>query len=150
MKTVFQILLLLAALSSARTQTLGNGQSWHYQLTDGAALMDDCPACDRVSLWEPMVGSFNLNGTSQPGVFHLTDIAFFGGPESLSFQITGSGTLSYETGEPELTVDMAIRRGFQTDNVLLTKAVPESPRVFPMIGAQANEDPGSISRVYRL
>jgi hypothetical protein len=149
MKTVLRILLLLLLVLPMRAQTLGDGNIWRYQLTDGAAIMDDCPSCDRVSIWEPLAGSFDLIGTTTAGEYIVTNIAFHT-TTGLDRSVWGAGTLSYATSDPILTLDVGIFVFDAGEKIHLTNAPAESPRIFPMIGAQANEDPGSITRVYRL
>ena len=113
--------------------------------------MDDCPICDRVSIWQPLRGTFDLKGTSTAFAYQVTNVNFVTDlTDSPEYRISGGGTLNYETGEPVLTLDLSILRAGITENVHLTNDVPENPRIFPMIGAQANEAPGSITRVYRL
>jgi hypothetical protein len=149
MKALGQLLALLVMVLTGRAQTLTNGQVWRYQLTDGAAIMNDCPICDRLSFWEPLQGSFDLVGTAIAGRYIVTNIQFrtAGG---VFRRVEGAGALEYVGANPKLTLDVTIRNDSGDDVVHMTNAPPESPRIFPMIGANANEDTASISRVYRL
>lgn len=151
MKSVFQFALFLSFFLSASAQTLSETNTWRYTLVDGAAIMDDCPVCDRLSFWEGVRGTFDLKGTATPQHYIVTNIHFVSDlTADPKYQISGSGILDYQTGAPELTLTLSIARAGATETVALTNAVPENSRIFPMIGAQANENPGSMTRVYRL
>lgn len=149
MKRLAQFLFLFVAIACGHAQTLTNGQVWRYQLTDGAAIMDDCPICERLSAWEPLRGSFDLVGTAVAGQYVITNIHFrtVGATDRT---VIGGGTLKYSGTAPTLTVDVSIFNGDAGRIVHMTNSPPESPRVFPMIGANANEDTASLTRVYRL
>lgn len=150
MKRVGQwVMVLLVMVITAHAQTLTNGQAWHYQLTEGAAIMDDCPVCDRVSIWEPLQGAFDLMGTAIAGQYVVTNIQFrtVSGVERT---VIGGGTLRYVGANPTLTLDLTVLNLTGNDTIHMTNAAPESARVFPIIGANANEDMASPNRVYRL
>jgi hypothetical protein len=149
MKTAVRLLMLFALVLTGGAQTLTNGQVWQYQLTDGAAIMSDCPICDRVSIWEPLKGSFDLMGTGIAGQYIVTNINF----QTVSGndrRVYGTGTLRYSGAQPTLTLDVSIFLSDAGERVRMTNTMPESPRIFPMIGANADEDTSSQTRVYRL
>jgi hypothetical protein len=64
--------------------------------------------------------------------------------------VGGSGTLRYTGATPNLTLDVGIIREDTEQMVHMTNATPIDPRIFPMIGANVNEDTASQTRVYRL
>jgi hypothetical protein len=149
MKRAAQFLVLLVMVVAVRGQTLTNGQVWRYQLTEGAAIMEDCPICDRVSIWEPLQGSFDLVGTAVAGQYIVTNISFHT-VSGINRALVGSGMLRYTGVTPNFMLDVWIFRDDAGELVHMTNAAPEDTRIFPMIGANANEDTASQSRVYRL
>lgn len=150
MKRVRQLVVVLfVMLVGARAQTLTNGHAWHYQVTEGAAIMEDCPICDRVSIWEPLQGGFDLIGTVAAGEYVITSINLRT-VSGVKRSVNGFGRLRYTGAMPNLTLDVSISRDDAAEIVHMTNAPPEDSRIFPMIGANANEDTASQNRVYRL
>src|SRR5215475_12924454 len=52
--------LLVPGVTTGLAQTPGTNQPWTYLLLHESFLLDDCPACGRPSIQEPMRGSFSL------------------------------------------------------------------------------------------
>src|SRR3954462_1243796 len=156
MRILLSALLLFFGHGAARAQVISfsPGQNWRYQLTDGAAIMDDCPICDRVSIWEPLQGSFDSVVVQRSPIsfaFLLTNINFVSVNTNLPVtRISGSGTLDFDTGRLKLTLDLKIVRSGTTEPIHMTNSPAESPRVYPIIGANVNEDTASQTHVYRL
>jgi len=154
MRRLLALVLLLSWVRVERAQVIYPGQT-HYLLTDGSAIMNDCPTCDRVSIWEPIHGSFDFV-VVQLNPFEtallLTNINFVSADINLPVtRITGSGALSLFTAQPhEVTLDVTIIRSGSAETVHMTNAPAESPRIYPMLCANANEDTPSQTRVYRL
>jgi hypothetical protein len=149
MKAAVRWFVLAVVVLTGHGQTLSNGKVWQYQLTDGAAIMNDCPVCDRVSIWEPLRGSFDLIGTAVAGQYIVTNINFRT-VSGIDRSVYGTGTLRYTGAHPTLTLDALIFLFDAGEHVRMTNTAPEDPRIFPMIGANVNEDTSSQSRVYRL
>jgi hypothetical protein len=148
MRILLKMLALLFGLFVARAQTLSLGQNWHYQLTDGAAIMNDCPICDRASVWEPIKGSFDfvVTGDLFRTLFVITNIHFVSADTKLPVtEISGSGLLHLGSA-----LDLIITRSGVVESVRMTNGPPESPRINPMITATSDEDTASLTRVYRL
>ena len=55
----------LAMHAQAFTQSPANGQVWKCVLLEGSYLIDDCPACGRPTILQPMRGSFDLLALDQ-------------------------------------------------------------------------------------
>jgi hypothetical protein len=149
MKLVAQFMVLLVMVVTARAQTLTNGQAWQYQLTDGAALIEDCLNCDHLSAWAPLKGTFDLVGTATAGQYVVTNINFrtMDGVRN----VFGNGTVTFSGATPTLTLVVYIvwNDGSMTEYLRMFNAPAESPRIFPMIGANVNANEGTGS-VYRL
>ena len=132
-------------------------QRWHYRLVDGSAFMDDCPVCDRLSVWLPLRGSFDLVLYDQNPLFsryHVFDAAFATtSPTAPPFELFGEG--EYQQGgevavEQDLTLDLQVRSPFETRFTSFTNVAPTVLRVLPMLGAYLDETNGTPGSTYRL
>jgi hypothetical protein len=150
MKTYFGILLAVATMLSTRAQSPTDGQSWRYLLLEGAAIMDDCSSCDRLTFWQPLHGSFDLKGTETVQLFEIQNIRFVSDySDKPAYVVTGGGTLDFQSGEPVLTVEMSVLRGGFVETARLTNVLSDSPRIFPILGAEASA-PLAAGHFYRL
>ncbi len=152
MKWVLALTAALAMAAPTPAQIVPEeGMAWRFQLIEGAAIMDDCPVCDRLSFWQELKGTFDLVGGPAGGALTVTNIHFFSDySEKPEYQVSGHGTLSFAGSEPSLALTMAVLRAGVLESVELTNAPPESARILPIVSAQADESPGSLTRVYRL
>src|SRR5688500_10980545 len=102
MKWLLRILALCTAFTMVSSaQRPANGEQWFYRLTDGAAIMDDCPICDRVSVWHPLEGQFYVVGTSDPNRLLISSVSFIStaGPANPPyFFVSGGGEIRFEKG----------------------------------------------------
>lgn len=152
MKWLPNIILWLSVAAGGFAQTLGPGQSWQYQLLDGGGIMDECPICDRPTFWQPLKGSFDLIGTTTADRYAITNIQFASDySEKPAYRVTGSGVLSFESGEADVTLSVKIQRaGFADETLRMTNAPVAASRIFPMLSLQGMESPATLTRVYHL
>src|SRR5262249_55483025 len=126
------------------------GKTWHYQLLEGSAIMNDCPSCDRLSAWEPIRGSFDLRGTTNSLAFEIGNVSFSSIKNPSQYSVVGKGSLDRSKPTPVIMLDVSVSLMDAGENVLLTNSPVASARIFPMLALEANEDTGSLMRVYRL
>lgn len=145
MKVLLSRIFFLIALA------VSTNAQWRYQLTDGAAILNDCLDCDRVNVWHPLKGSFDLSATEAAGVFAISGIDFRtkAGAEP-QYHVAGTGKLDFTSGEPVLELTAHIQYTDVVEVVRMTNSATEGSRIFPMIGAQASEVTENRLRIFRL
>ncbi|HAM72736.1 MAG TPA: hypothetical protein DCM86_13930 [Verrucomicrobiales bacterium] len=152
--------LLLSIGAGAQTSqpaAIPLGASWHYTLTRGSTLLEECPPCAHVSSPEPISGSFTLTQELVPGPlsrYRITDIDFvstLGAPRE--YRITGTGI--YEIlSEFAVIQSIALDLEITTPNATL-RASMSSPgtlpgRRFPMMQVRSDQTNGSFAQVFHL
>jgi hypothetical protein len=150
-------LFVAAAAPSSFGQSLTTNGVWHYELVEGSFLEDDCPICDRVTIPQPMRGSFEL--TLQEDIapfarYELRDISFLAGSAAgRQYRVKGSG--AYEVFSEfaiiqTLTLQVQIDDGITNKLCFLTNAPGPVGRLWPMIEVAADQTNGTATQVYHL
>ncbi len=131
-------------------------QRWHYRLLESSYFLDDCPICDRVSILQPMRGSFDLvliQSDPLNNRYILRDIDF---TATLGDQIhTFKGEGSFEFGgEVALRQNMTLHLTVQSDDTIETKTftntTPAVQALWPVIEVNLDETEGTLAHIYRL
>ncbi len=130
-------------------QLLAQGGGITYDLLPGSFLLNDCPICDRVSIEEPLAGSFDLEPLPAGPGYRLTGIDLHttgATPYAVSGQ--GSYTVVYEkTTTQEMTLDLEING---EAGIHLGSGSQEVLWPWPAIDGSVVETTDSQTRVYHL
>lgn len=129
---------------------------WHYRLLESSSFTDDCPVCDRVSIAEPMRGSFDLvliDDNSFMPRYIVRDVDFSVSYAGRSRHLSGAGTFQIG-GEVALRQDMTLQLLVQSPETnqfkVFTNATPSVQKPWPVIELNLDETEGTDFQVYRL
>jgi hypothetical protein len=132
-------------------------QRWHYRLLEGSTLLDDCPVCDRLSLPQPLRGSFDLvlvNAGPLTTSHHLFNVnCQVGSGANVSYRVSGEGDYS-ASGEvalmQKLTMNLDITHNGATKTTGFTNVIGPPGRLWPMLAADVDETNGTPAQFYHL
>ena len=147
----------LAMRAPASAQIPANGRVWKYVLLEGSYLIDDCPACGRPTILQPMRGSFDLLALDNNPLFsryELRNISFIAGSKTtIAYRVTGGGI--YRIGGEvallqDLTLQVSIDNGFTNKSSFFTNQLESLGRPWPMIETSVDQTNGTLTQVYHL
>jgi hypothetical protein len=146
--------LLFSAIDLARAASPSQPRS--YRLLEGSYLLDDCPACGRPTILEPMRGTFNLRLVEENPLFaryELENVAFTAGGVGRTYHVTGRGT--YALGgevalRQEMLLEVRIDDGANDRSCYFTNDSPAVNKLWPMLEAAVVQTNGTFFQVYRL
>lgn len=127
----------------------------HFRTVLEAAFLDDCALCDRLSVFVPMHGSFDLVRTGGNPLFdryHLFDVRFTDWATPAGIELTGEGTL--EVGgevaiQQRWSLQLRVRTPADTRWVTFQNGDARPGRLWPMLKTELVEAGGTmLSRFY--
>lgn len=130
---------------------------WHYRLIDGSTFLDDCAVCDRIPIYWPMRGGFDLVLIDENPLFsryHLFNVRLqAGSPGAAQYELEGEGDYR-QGGEVALMQDMLLKLRVQsvqqTRSVTFTNRSGPLRRRWPMLSAGLDETDGTEFSTHRI
>src|ERR1043166_602231 len=139
----------------AWAQTPATNQVWIYRLLNDSYLLDDCPICDRISLPEPLRGTFSLRLLEQNPLFssYAVEGIDFRAGSPRTYTVKGSGTLRIG-GEVALLLQMSLQTeiddGFTNKLCYFTNLTRTVDRPWPMLDVTLVQTNGTLAQVFTL
>jgi hypothetical protein len=135
-------------------QSPTTNQPWACLLLHDSYLLDDCPVCDRISVQEPMRGTFDLRLVEVgpfSSVYAVENIRFTAG--SRPYKVTGSGTFEIG-GDFAITQDMSLQLeiddGLTNKLCYFTNSTIIPDRQWPMMDVTVAQTNGTPAQTFTL
>jgi hypothetical protein len=147
----------LAVAFAAASVGIGAPASWQYRLIEGSEWVDDCPGCERPTLFLPLRGEFTLvrvEETPLSSRYEARDLRLYTGIGAEGdHRLIGSGT--FEVGgevalRQEMRLDLRVEEGGNAVDRVFTNEVITVSRAWPMLDIALIDTESTAAQTYRL